>query len=125
MYTSTSIHGRPPSTRAQLHARTHRCKNEGGFTFGSKQIIQSGLDGPWTVQAEDVDGDGDRDVVHMTTGARTLSWHENTDGAGTFGEETILANAVISPSEFSVADFNGECVVVTASTCHANVCVNV
>lgn len=84
------------------------CKNEGSFTFGSKQAIQSDMDTPWSVQAVDVDGDGDRDIVHTDTGAHTLSWHENTDGAGTFGAETILANASISPSEFSMADFNGE-----------------
>lgn len=50
------------------HSRIYRCKNEGSFTFGAKQVLQSGMDVPWSVQAVDVDGDGDRDIVHTDTG---------------------------------------------------------
>lgn len=84
------------------------CKNEGNFMFGSKQVIQSVMDTPGSVQAVDMDGDGDPDVVHMDTGNNTLSWHENMDGAGTFGTETKLVNGELSPSHFTLGDFNGE-----------------
>ncbi len=60
---------------------------EGNFgTSGSNQkVICSPADGACGLNLADVDGDGDLDVLSAIHGDRTISWFENKDGKGYFG----------------------------------------
>jgi len=65
---------------------------DGAGTFGPEQIVTSDIDDPREVLAADVDGDGDLDVLSSSSTADTkIVWYENTDGAGTFGPQQVIA----------------------------------
>ncbi|MBZ0170864.1 MAG: VCBS repeat-containing protein, partial [Phycisphaerales bacterium] len=57
--------------------------NDGGADpVFARSIISSEPDGPWSVYAADVDGDGDIDVLSASSNDSTIGWHENTAVAG-------------------------------------------
>ena len=63
---------------------------DGQGTFGAQQEIASIFGSSW-VYATDLDGDGDMDVLSASaSGDDFISWHENTDGQGTFGPRQII-----------------------------------
>ena len=52
--------------------------------FGPQQLVTTAADGPLSVTAGDVDGDGDLDVLSASSNDDTIAWYENTDdGLGT------------------------------------------
>jgi hypothetical protein len=55
----------------------------GEITFDTPVTLDSTLDEPWGVQAVDIDGDLDLDLLVASLDA--VVWYENTDGMGTFG----------------------------------------
>ena len=64
--------------------------NDGTGIFGQAQLISSNRDGRSSVVLADLDGDGDLDALSSSTGLRevpaAITWFENTDGKGTFGD---------------------------------------
>ena len=48
----------------------------------SKHTVDANFDGANCVYAEDVDGDGDMDILGAAFGADDIAWWENADGAG-------------------------------------------
>jgi len=63
--------------------------NNGSGGFGGEQAVNSSPDlaNPNTVFAEDLDGDGDQDVI---TGADNVGWYPN-DGNGGFGAQRVIS----------------------------------
>jgi hypothetical protein len=55
----------------------------GDITFDTPVTIDGALIDPWGVQAVDIDGDTDKDLLVASMNA--VVWYENTDGMGTFG----------------------------------------
>ena len=58
-------------------------------------MIVAESNGPWSLFAVDLDGDGDEDVlatfVDGIGDVPAVAWYENTDGKGTFGERRVVA----------------------------------
>ena len=52
-------------------------------------IAESDLRRPEFVQASDLDGDGDLDV--LSASKTKIAWYKNTDGQGTFGRQLVIA----------------------------------
>lgn len=50
---------------------------DGLGTFGLEQVITTLTDGPWSVYAADLDGDGDNDVISAALIESTIAWYEN------------------------------------------------
>jgi len=66
---------------------------DGKGGFGTRNNVMSGIE-TRSVYVSDIDNDGDMDILSAsgtTTPAATISWFENTDGKGNFGEEQIIA----------------------------------
>jgi len=71
--------------------------------FGSQQIITTNADYAQSVYAEDIDGDGDIDVLSNSSGVG-IAWYENLDGLGDFGPQQVFGAGYSTQT----ADFEGD-----------------
>ena len=67
---------------------------DGKGTFGGRRVVSTTAMGVRGVDTADVDGDGDNDVLSASYDENKVSWYENTDGKGTFGEQRVIASGV-------------------------------
>lgn len=66
-----------------------------GNSFGSEIIVTTTAEGAKKVIANDIDNDGDIDIVAASENDNKIAYYKNNDGNGTFGdEETITTNAL-------------------------------
>ncbi|MEM6721095.1 MAG: T9SS type A sorting domain-containing protein [Bacteroidota bacterium] len=68
---------------------------DGQGSFGDIQIITTETNGVSDVYAADIDGDGNKDVVSVSSDSGSdnkIAWYENTDGQGNFGPQQIIAS---------------------------------
>jgi len=76
--------------------------------FGPQRIVSSALEAPQIMSAADVDGDGDTDVLAVSSEDNTVAWFENLDGKGTFGPPRVITTEMILPLAVHAADLNGD-----------------
>ncbi len=81
---------------------------DGLGTFGPKQVISTSADGAFSVQAADLDGDLDLDVVAGSFNDDKLAWYENTNGLGSFGSEQVITTIADFFQTMSIADLDGD-----------------
>ena len=85
--------------------------NNGDKTFGAQNIIENTYTTgfPFTVHADDLDSDGDIDVLVGWTGSsdRKLVWYENL-GGGTFSDAKVLATGHTGDSSIDTGDLDGD-----------------
>ncbi|MEM6965473.1 MAG: FG-GAP-like repeat-containing protein [Bacteroidota bacterium] len=83
---------------------------DGQGNFGTETFITTDIDGPNTVVASDLDGDGDLDIAVSSAGEDKVVWYENTDGQGNFGLEKIvtISTTAITPTALVAADIDGD-----------------
>ena len=80
---------------------------DGKGTFGEQKIISLDLIYGSFVNAGDLDGDGDMDVLSASIDDNKIAWYENTDGKGTFGIQQVIASP-IAPNSVLAADIDGD-----------------
>ena len=68
----------------------------------------------------DVDGDGDVDLVIPWEDANVVTWHNNTDGKGSFAPAIILNADMVNPIAVSAHDFNNDGTLDLVSVHYAN-----
>jgi hypothetical protein len=82
---------------------------DGLGTFGPKNII---LEGPFineTLYAEDIDNDGDKDLIAGYYGnTDAVAWFENTNGQGNFSTPKIISENLVVPDSVFAADFDND-----------------
>ena len=71
--------------RVEWHANA-----DGAGSFSAPAVITDDVDDARSLEALDLDGDGDVDVLLSPTKSNEVSWTENTDGAGAFGPSQVL-----------------------------------
>ncbi|MEX0936422.1 MAG: VCBS repeat-containing protein [Pirellulales bacterium] len=79
---------------------------DGQGTFGPKRQLTTSADGASAVVADDVDGDGDLDVIYAAV--NHIGWHENTDARGTFGPSQSVDSAIQSAVSVATGDLDGD-----------------
>ena len=93
-------------------------KNLDGLgNFGSQNIITSNLEYSTTVFSEDIDGDGDMDVIAVSGPQNKVVWFENLDGSGTFSSVKVITTQAERAIGLYVADLDndGDMDVISAS----------
>lgn len=85
----------------------------------NKQTINGSCDGAWPIYAEDIDGDGDNDVIAAATSADAIYWYESdlvgiNEGGGHSISGCYLGPTIIrgplhmeSDKEYKIYDVNG------------------
>lgn len=63
---------------------------DGQGNFGSVRVISINANAAQSVFAEDIDDNGDRDVLFTSLIDDKVAWHRNLDGLGNFGSEQII-----------------------------------
>ncbi|WP_298511586.1 T9SS type A sorting domain-containing protein [uncultured Kordia sp.] len=81
---------------------------DGQGSFGTQQIITTLADRASSVYAEDLDGDGDIDVLSSSRTDNKIAWYENTDGQGTFGTQQIISTMADEATSVYASDINGD-----------------
>ncbi|MCB2156312.1 VCBS repeat-containing protein [bacterium] len=85
------------------------CQNtDGAGTFGSQHILSTFARKAHCMAVTDLDDDGDLDVLSLSYSGNHIAWHENVDGAGTFGPEQIVATDIDYADSLIVADLDGD-----------------
>ncbi len=74
--------------------------------FGERQDIDINVDGARTLEAGDLDGDGDMDIV--VSYFDVLAWYENEDGLGTFSEMKAINSGYGQAFAIDIADLDGD-----------------
>ena len=83
-------------------------ENDGNGNFGTQQEITTNTSGSNYVLAEDVDDDGDMDVLNIEFGSDIIAWYENTDGQGTFGPKKIITDEIHASRKIFIADLDND-----------------
>ncbi|HBC03341.1 MAG TPA: hypothetical protein DC015_03875, partial [Aequorivita sp.] len=81
---------------------------DGQGNFGAQKIISTNANYNRSVFSEDVDGDGDMDVLSISNDPNYITWFENLDGQGNFGDQQIVTSNVIYPTSVYAADMDGD-----------------
>lgn len=79
----------------------------GSGTFWIKHSIDSSVNDPTCVRADDIDGDGDMDVLASVKFDNALIWWENTDGVGTEWAKHVIDSSIKQPSSICTDDIDG------------------
>jgi len=84
-------------------------KNLDGLGNFSNQIeITIAADGALYVFSEDIDGDGDMDVLSASVFDNKIAWYENLDGLGNFGTQQIITNSAYSVRSVFATDLDND-----------------
>jgi len=84
-------------------------RNADGFgTTWENRAIATSIDGPSSVYATDIDGDGDSDVLGTVFNSHEISWWENRIETGTWWPKHIVDNNFMEPISAGCADFNSD-----------------
>jgi hypothetical protein len=80
-------------------------ENLGALGFDLVQVLGCGLDSLATVLADDLDADGDVDILSVDSYYGRLNWYENLDGAGSFTQNHWIDEG---PSAAFTVDLDGD-----------------
>ncbi|MGY0393342.1 FG-GAP-like repeat-containing protein [Bizionia sp. KMM 8389] len=81
---------------------------DGQGSFGPEQIITVNVDNPFAVYSEDIDGDGDMDVISASARDDKIAWFENTDGLGNFSAPLIITTSADGAASVYAVDIDGD-----------------
>lgn len=81
---------------------------DGLATFGPQRVITTEAAGARSVFADDLDGDGDLDVLSVSADDNKLAWFENLDGQGSFGPQQVISTELSFAKTVYAADLDGD-----------------
>lgn len=81
---------------------------DGQGNFGSQQVINSNALQAESVYAEDIDSDGDLDILSASRTDNTIAYYENLDGLGTFSSANILSSQARLPRTVCAGDLDND-----------------
>ncbi len=97
--------GDPDIVAASINSGLRWYENDGSGSF-SQHVISSTFNDSWSIHPNDIDSDGDMDVVACAEVPKNISWFRN-NGDGTFTERLVEENYQIAHGVFS-ADLDND-----------------
>lgn len=82
-------------------------KNNGGGTFATTPYLAADIDGLSSIDAGDLDGDGDKDIMYTSFLQSKIIWKKN-NGTGTLGAERYITQANKYISDVCVGDLDAD-----------------
>ncbi|WP_421947699.1 HYR domain-containing protein [Phaeodactylibacter xiamenensis] len=76
-------------------------------TFSGAPVAGGLADGAYAVFAEDLDGDGDMDVLSASFNDNKIAWYENL-GGGNFGPQQVISTIMNGTLSVHAADLDGD-----------------
>ena len=81
---------------------------DGEGNFAEQVIISENADLATAVHAEDIDLDGDIDILSASAGDDKIAWYENLDGNGTFSQSKVITLEANRAFSVNTADLDGD-----------------
>jgi hypothetical protein len=81
---------------------------DGKGNFSTEILIASSLDWVSDLEAADLDGDGDVDLVASLRRDNKFVWFKNLDGEGTFSTQQVLSDSSLAPQGIVPIDYDGD-----------------
>lgn len=81
---------------------------DGQASFGVEQIISNIADGATSVQASDIDNDGDIDIVSSSKNDNKIAIYKNLDGQGNFSNQQIVSYSTHAVGFIYLGDADGD-----------------
>lgn len=81
---------------------------DGQGSFGDPNILTDQANGAFSVYVDDIDGDGDLDVLSAALDDDTVAWYENLDGLGNFGPMRVITTLANIATMVRTADIDGD-----------------
>ncbi|MCK4921145.1 MAG: VCBS repeat-containing protein [Bacteroidales bacterium] len=81
---------------------------DGKGTYDSMMDISEQAKGARFVDAADLDGDGDMDILSASIFDDKIAWYENTDGKGAFGPQKVISTLANGAVYVHAADLDGD-----------------
>lgn len=75
--------------------------------FSSRKIIETNTINAFFLLVEDIDADGDLDVMSGGDGSR-IEWFENLDGLGNFGDAIVIDNSIPNCRSLAMGDLDND-----------------
>ena len=96
---------------------------DGAGTAWIEHTVEGDFDGVYSVYSEDIDGDGDMDILGAANDADDITWWENEDGSGmTWTEHTVVGDFDGARSVYSEdIDSDGDMDVLGASFTNSDI----
>ncbi len=85
----------------------HWYENLDGSSVGPRQIVTTLADHPVSVAVEDLDRDGDADILSASYDDNEIAWYANM-GGGSFAGQSIISTAVNGAARVDVGDVDGD-----------------
>jgi hypothetical protein len=93
--------------------------SDGKGKFGPRTEIPIETERLGSVQAVDLDGDGDNDVVAESSPDFIVYWYDNVHGQGTFGKRQVITDGAVSANVADI-DRDGDLDVVVNGSGRVN-----
>ncbi|MFK7783522.1 MAG: T9SS type A sorting domain-containing protein [Crocinitomicaceae bacterium] len=103
---STATNSAVSSPDASDSSKIVLFENVGG-QFGKQQTIDVDLAFPKSIVTEDLDGDGDYEVIVATWNTDKIVWYDNLGGLN-FGPQQMISTAVSDPESVFAIDLDGD-----------------
>ena len=75
--------------------------------FNTETLVEDQIDGPHSIVAADIDGDGDNDIVYAAFEGDSIGWLVNS-GTGTFTANNVIDGSADGAISVCVADVDGD-----------------
>ncbi len=82
--------------------------SQGNYGNEIVMSIVDGVQGSYSVQAADFDGDGNIDVVSANSHAANITWFKNINGQGSYSSPRIVGETLYSVQSVFAADLDGD-----------------